>query len=166
MNTAPNHPTAGPECVPERLYTGPFWLLNLLNFITLSTTSAFFLFPEYLQDLGYREGSIGLVMGIYPVAAFTLRPWIGNLVDVQGRLRYLRWGQAIMAASCLLYVVGPDSAAWFSLVRFIHGAGMAAYFTAVFTLAADACPPGRLAEGLGIFGVSGLLAHAFGPWSG
>ena len=49
------------------------------------------------------------------------------------------------------------------MMRILHGIGMALCFTAAFTFVADIVPPARLNEGIGIFGISGLVGMAAGP---
>jgi len=49
------------------------------------------------------------------------------------------------------------------LVRILHGIGLALCFTSVFTYIADIVPEARLNEGLGMFGVTGLIGMAIGP---
>jgi len=49
------------------------------------------------------------------------------------------------------------------VVRLFHGVGLAICFTAAFTYIADIVPAGRLNEGIGVFGMSGLVGIASGP---
>jgi len=49
------------------------------------------------------------------------------------------------------------------LVRIFHVVGLAICFTAAFTYIADIVPEGRLNEGLGMFGITGLTGLAIGP---
>jgi MFS family permease len=48
-------------------------------------------------------------------------------------------------------------------IRFLHGIGLAICFTSVFTYIADIIPKVRLNEGIGMFGVTGLIGMAVGP---
>jgi MFS family permease len=72
-----------------------------------------------------------------------------------------------MLVSPFLYIFIQDplgaSYPLFLLLRAVHGVGLAICFTAVFTFMADILPPDRLNEGIGMFGISGLLGIAIGP---
>jgi predicted MFS family arabinose efflux permease len=48
-------------------------------------------------------------------------------------------------------------------VRILHGIGLAICFTSAFTYVADIIPGARLNEGLGMFGITGLMGLAIGP---
>jgi predicted MFS family arabinose efflux permease len=48
-------------------------------------------------------------------------------------------------------------------LRVVHGMGLAICFTSAFTYIADIIPPERLNEGIGMFGVTGLIGLAIGP---
>ena len=76
-------------------------------------------------------------------------------------------GSILMLTAPLLYLGLHDPLGTyyplFILLRLMHGVGLAICFTAVFTFMADILPQGRLNEGIGMFGISGLLGIALGP---
>lgn len=76
-------------------------------------------------------------------------------------------GALLMALLPLFYLLlqGPLETIYvfILLVRIFHGVGIAICATAAFTYAADIVPPGRLNEGIGMFGISGLTGLALGP---
>jgi len=75
-------------------------------------------------------------------------------------------GAAAMTGAALLFLLPVTNNPVLLLFRLIQGVAYAAFFTACFTWAADYTPPERLAEGIGLFGVAGLLAGALGPLLG
>ena len=149
------------------LYTPAFLTLFLANLCMVSSFTAFFLFPLFITDRGGGEREIGIIMGVFALASAGCRPWISEMIDRLGRKRCFTIGSIIMTLMPLLHLFlsGP-LAGFYSLLlllRVVHGIGLAICFTAVFTFVADIIPEGRLNEGIGMFGVSGLIGMAIGP---
>jgi MFS family permease len=149
------------------LYTAPFLLLGLANFSIVASFACFYMFPLFVLDRGGSQADVGVIMGSFSLASVLCRPWISDMVDRVGRKRCLTLGTLIMSLVPLGY-------AWFRgslheiyglvlLVRIVHGVGLAICSTAMFTYVTDIIPAHRLIEGIGIFGVSGLVGLAFGP---
>ncbi len=149
------------------LYTPAFWAMALANLCHTASFSAFFLLPLYILDHGGRQDDIGIIMGIFALASALCRPWISSMIDRIGRKRSYTLGSILMVAAPFLYLAVDDPLAagypLFLLLRVIHGIGLAICFTAVFTFMADILPQDRLNEGIGMFGISGLLGIAIGP---
>jgi len=107
------------------------------------------------------------MMGAFSLSAVLCRPWISEMIDRMGRKRSYTFGCCIMTALPLSYLLfrGQIHQFYFPLIlaRLIHGVGLAICFTAVFTYIADIVPGGRLNEGIGMFGVTGLAGLAVGP---
>jgi MFS family permease len=141
--------------------------MALANFLTLSSFSTFFLFPLFILKHGGNEVDIGVIMGAFTLASVVCRPWISEMIDRIGRKKSYTIGSLQMSVLPLAYLHfrGDLSEFYFFLlcVRIIHGMGFAICLTAAFTYIADLIPEGRLNEGLGIFGVSGIIAMAIGP---
>ena len=149
------------------LYTPAFWAMALANLCHTASFSAFFLLPLYILEQGGKQGDIGIIMGIFALASAACRPWISEMIDRIGRKRSYTLGSLFMVASPLLYLVlndplGSDYILFLGL-RILHGVGLAICFTAVFTFMADILPQDRLNEGIGMFGISGLIGIAVGP---
>jgi len=149
------------------LYTRAFWAMALANLCHTASFSAFFLLPLYILNRGGNQGDIGMVMGIFALASAICRPWVAEMIDRIGRKRSYTVGSILMVISPFLYIfiqdpLGSDYPV-FLLLRAIHGVGLAICFTAVFTFMADILPQDRLNEGIGMFGISGLLGIAIGP---
>ena len=149
------------------LYTRTFFALGLANFLILSSFSTFFLFPLYVLQCGGNDVDIGFVMGTFTLASVVCRPWISEMIDRIGRKRSYTIGLLKMSVVPLAYLCFHGNLDGFYVpllgVRIVHGMGFAICLTAAFTYVADLVPEGRLNEGLGIFGVSGLVGSAVGP---
>jgi len=149
------------------LYTPAFWAMALANLCHTASFSAFFLLPLYILDHGGNQGDIGVVMGVFALASAVCRPWVAEMIDRIGRKRSYTLGSILMVVSPFLYIFIQDPLGstypFFLLLRAIHGIGLAICFTAVFTFMADILPQDRLNEGIGMFGISGLIGIAIGP---
>ncbi|MDG5468875.1 MFS transporter [Deltaproteobacteria bacterium IMCC39524] len=149
------------------LYTPAFWAMALANLCHTASFSAFFLLPLYILEHGGNQGDIGVVMGIFALASAISRPWVAEMIDRIGRKRSYTLGSILMLASPFLYlgIQDPLGTAYppFLLLRALHGVGLAICFTSVFTFMADILPRDRLNEGIGMFGISGLIGIAIGP---
>ena len=149
------------------LYTPAFWAMALANLCHTASFSAFFLLPLYVLDQGGSQGDVGLVMGVFSMASAVCRPWVSSMIDRIGRKRSYTLGSIMMVIPPLLYIGLNDPLGsyypLFIMLRLVHGVGLAICFTAVFTFMADILPQGRLNEGIGMFGISGLVGIALGP---
>jgi MFS family permease len=149
------------------LYTPAFWAMALANLCHTASFSAFFLLPLYILEHGGNQGDIGVVMGVFALASAISRPWVAEMIDRIGRKRSYTLGSILMVVSPFLYlgIHDPLGSAYlpFLLLRALHGIGLAICFTSVFTFMADILPRDRLNEGIGMFGISGLIGIAIGP---
>jgi MFS family permease len=153
-----------------KLYSPSFIAFGFANFFTVSSFGIFFLFPLFIKSRGGSESDIGIIMGVFSLAAVLCRPWISEMIDRIGRKRSYTTGSLVMTVLPLAYLLFRGSLSMFYipliLVRVIHGVGLAICFTAAFTYIADIIPEARLNEGIGMFGVTGLIGLAIGPLIG
>jgi MFS family permease len=141
--------------------------MALANFLTASSFGTFFLFPLFILKHGGNDVDIGVIMGAFTLASVVCRPWISEMIDQIGRKKSYTIGSLNMSVLPLVYLLFRGDLSEFYptllLVRVIHGMGFAICLTAAFTYISDLIPEGRLNEGLGIFGVSGIVGIAVGP---
>lgn len=150
--------------VPGRsVYTKPFILAAAANFLFFSNLNAYTLLPLYIQQLGGREGQIGMIMAMYSVAAILCQLGVGSLVDRFGRKPFIVLGAAAITAVSMAFAFSTQLGWHFYLLRFLQGLAFAAFTTSNLTLLADLVPASRRAEAVGIFGVSGLVTIALAP---
>lgn len=149
------------------LVTKEFITLFIINLLTVASYATFFLLPLFIAAHGGSEQQIGWQMGIFAFASAACRPWISELIDRWGRRHCYLTGALLMTLMPLCYIpfIGsqPFPHTAFAILRIVHGVGLALSFTTVFTWVADIVPKQRLNEGLGIFGISGLVGLAAGP---
>lgn len=133
----------------------------------MSSFSVFFLFPIFITNHGGDQVDVGITMGAFALASVLCRPWISDMIDRIGRKVSYALGSLIMTILPLTYLLFRGSLNDFylplMLVRVVHGVGFAICITAAFTYMADLIPRERLNEGLGMFGISGLIGSAVGP---
>lgn len=152
------------DTTEKKLYTWEFLLMNVMNFIILTGNGVNFIYPLNLEDIGKDKAQVGYIMGAYAVAAMISRFVIGPQIDRLGRKFFVRAGLAGMTVCYFLYTIPITGTYYLLLVRVLHGFTYGAYFTAMFTWAADYAPKGRMAESIGIYGISGLLTISSGPF--
>jgi MFS family permease len=149
------------------LYSRSYITMGVANFFTVSSFGFFFLFPLYVVEKGGSKADIGMIMGVFALAAVLCRPWISEMIDRIGRKRSYSIGSLVMSGLPLTYLLlhGNISQVYVPLliIRIFHGIGLAICFTSVFTYISDIVPDGRLNEGLGMFGTTGLTGLAVGP---
>lgn len=145
------------------LYTKPFILAAVANFLFFANLNAYTLLPLYIQQLGGREGQIGTIMAMYSVAAILCQLGIGPLVDRFGRKPFIVLGAALVTAVSTAFLFSAELGWHFYLLRFLQGVAFAGFTTSNLTLLADLAPASRRAEAVGVFGVSGLVTIALAP---
>ena len=149
------------------LYSPSFIAMAFANLFVVSSFGTFFLFPLFITNHGGSKADIGIIMGVFALSSVLCRPWISDMVDRIGRKRSYTIGCMILSILPLVYLLFRGELSHFYLplilVRIFHGVGLAICFTAVFTYIADIVPEGRLNEGIGIFGITGITGLAVGP---
>jgi MFS family permease len=152
---------ASPESRPrERLLTQTFILLSASHFLHALSYHLFLHLPGFLAGLGARELDIGVLSGLASLAAILGRPPLGRVMDVRGRRPVVWAGGVLGALSCAAYLLVRDLGPLVYVVRIAHGVSEAMLFASLFAFAADIVPASRRIEGIGLFGVSGMLPMA------
>lgn len=149
------------------LYQPQFFLLWFANFFAFLSLSVFFLFPIFIMENGGSKSDIGILMGAMMLSSVFFRPWVSQMVDRIGRKRSYFLGTLILIFTPLVHIsLKGDISGYYgflALLRIIHGVGIGIGFTAAYTFISDIIPENRLNEGLGIFGINGLIGLAAGP---
>ena len=145
-----------------------FFLLLTSNLFMWTGVGCFFLLPLFLEQLGANKFDIGILMGTMMLMAVFVRPQASKLVDTVGRKRIFVAGCTINGGVSLMFLFIREpitlSFAPLFLLRLIYGIGFSFGVVASFTLAADLAPGNRLNEGIGLFGTTGLIGIALGPF--
>ncbi len=145
------------------MYTKPFVLAALANFLFYGNINAYTLLPLYIHALGGREGQIGAIMAMYSLAAILCQASVGPFLDRWNRKRVMRLAAGMVTVASTAFVASGRLGWHFYLLRFLQGGAVALFLTSNLTLIADLAPPSRRAEAVGIFGVSGLVTIALAP---
>jgi predicted MFS family arabinose efflux permease len=137
---------------------------NLANMLTMAChMSVVTLLPLYWRRHGIDDSEIGWMASGFAIAAILARSRLGHWLEEWGRRPFLYLGCLMLTAMPMSYpFLKLSFLPWFAL-RLLQGTGYAFYITAVLTWVADRSPPDRIAQGQGVFGVSGLLGSAIGP---
>lgn len=140
------------------------WSANFMIYFSFMVLTP--LLPLYLsEEFGTDKDQIGLILSGYAITALLIRPFSGFLVDSFPRKRVLLTCYFMFAILFGGYLVA-GSLLFFFIVRTLHGAPMGATTVANSTVAIDALPSSRRAEGIGYYGLSNNLATAISPTIG
>lgn len=127
------------------------------NFLQNLAFTLYLHLSGFLHALGADEVRIGVVVSVTAATAILWRPPLGTLMDARGRRGVILAGGVLNVLVCALYPTVHDLGIWLYVVRAAHGVAEATLFTALMTHAADLVPAERRTEGIGIYGISGLL---------
>lgn len=145
-----------------------------VNFTVLFITSCVMYFgqymmttllPKYLCELGVKSSVIGVIVGLFSVTALVTRPLTGTLIEGCDKKKLYIAMLGVLAAASFGYAF-VSSVPFLVFFRLLHGAGMGCSAALGLVLASDELPEDKLASGLGIYGLSSVLATAFGSGAG
>lgn len=146
----------------ERLVTRPFALAFAAHFLHALSFHLFLHLPGLLRRFGADEDRIGMVMGMAGATALVARPALGRAIDERGRRPVAIAGGALGVVACSGYLLVDHVGPLLLVIRLTHGLSEAMLFASLFALVADVVPESRRIEGVGLFGVSGLIPIALG----
>jgi MFS family permease len=148
----------------DRLLTRGFTSLLLAQLGFGYAFSSYFLLPKFVVvvlDGGPRE--IGLLTAAHNAAVFALMPVMGALVDRFGRRPFLTAGALLMAVASLLFTAIDSFGPAIFVLRAVQALAFAMAFAAGSALAVDEAPPERVAQAIGLFGLTFLSMNAVAP---
>ena len=144
------------------LYTLPFWLLCLSNFLFSASFSMMIPeLPDYLTKLGGRE-YVGLVIALFTLTAGVSRPFSGKITDTVGRVPVMAFGSLVCFLCGLLYPY-LITVAGFLTLRLFHGFSTGTKPTATSAYVADVVPVHRRGEAMGGLGLFTATGMSLGP---
>lgn len=118
--------------------------------------------PLYGDHLGFTAAAVGMLTTVCTVASLVLRPFMGGLLDRQGRRSIVLIGTLMFSLATLLCGWAGGYAA-LVVLRAVQGVGFSAHTTAVNTMATDVLPETRMTEGIGYMGLTGSISMAVAP---
>jgi MFS family permease len=121
--------------------------------------------PIYLSRLGSTEVGIGVLIGIFAVSSFILRPPVGRALLKIPEKKFMIIGALLFTLTSVAYLLAPPF--WpFLIVRVFQGIGFALFHTASYTFVANISPQAHRGQSLSYFylafNISGALAPPFG----
>ena len=151
----------------ERLITQSYCFILIANFLL---HFAFYLLlpilPFYLLEVfGSEEGAVGIILSLYTVAALTIRPFSGYLLDTFARKPLYLLSYVVFTAVFGGYMLAGTITV-FIVMRVVHGVSFGMVTVAGNTLVIDIMPSSRRGEGLGYYGLANNIAMAVGPMTG
>ncbi len=148
------------------LLTRAFILAAAANAILSLAWALFLHLPGFLQQIGAGEAEVGRIMAMQAVGAILVWPLIGRAMDTRGRRVVILCGVVLSILVVASYLSVSTLGPRIYVIRLLDGAASTMWYTALFTYAADLAPERRRAEGLAVFGVSGLIPLGLGAFSG
>ncbi|EJR61829.1 hypothetical protein IIO_02737 [Bacillus cereus VD115] len=150
----------------ERLWTKSF---IQMSFAMLFLFTGFYLLvpalPLFIKEIGGNESQVGLMMGMFTIAAVVIRPVIGGMLDQYGRRSFIIFGLILFGLTMYSYNLA-STIVLLAVLRVIHGVTWAVSTTAVGTTITDIIPDSRRGEGMGWYGMAMTIAMAIGPMIG
>ncbi|MDR0866665.1 MAG: MFS transporter [Candidatus Symbiothrix sp.] len=151
----------------EKLITPAYCFVLTANFLLYF---GFYLLmpvlPFYLEEVFQSDkAAIGLILSSYTIAALTIRPFSGYLLDTLSRKPLYICAYFIFTAIFAGYLVA-GALFIFTLLRVVHGFSFGTVTVGGNTIVIDITPSSRRGEALGYYGLANNIAMAVGPMIG
>lgn len=150
--------------MPEPLLTKRFLLVTATNFCLFLVTAAWSFLPLFIVERGGDSMDVGIVMGSLGITSLGSLPFLAPLIDRHGRRFFMLAGMLLVGLTNGAYLLFPVYSPLMIGVRLMQGLAFAACFNACATAVVELVPVNRRAQGIGLYGISGSLAIAFGPY--
>lgn len=150
----------------DQLWTIPFILVLVVGVISGAATQMVTpLIMEYAVNLGAPMTIAATIASVISITALFLRPFCGMLSDKVNRRTMLILSTAL-AGVCVLGYSFATTPGMMVGIRIVHGVAFAFMGVSNMAFATDYIPASRMGEGIGWFGLSIIVAQAFGPGLG
>lgn len=121
--------------------------------------------PAAIDRTGGSGSSLGLVLGVFPLAALAGRLIAGPSTDRRGRVVTLRAGLLVSGLAGVLFAL-PPTVPGIGLARGLHGFADALVYTAASAWVLDRTPESRRPQALSWLGAGLWGGYALGPLAG
>ena len=122
--------------------------------------------PFYLTEYFHTSNAtVGVILSCYTVAALTIRPFSGYLLDTFARKPLYLFAFFIFTAIFAGYLLA-GTLTLFTILRVVHGLAFGTVTVSGNTVVIDIMPSSRRGEGLGYYGLSNNIAMSVGPMVG
>ncbi|MBP7737701.1 MAG: MFS transporter [Spirochaetes bacterium] len=146
----------------QKLFTKEFIALNAVTLFAFFNMAVFYGFYNYLGTIGIPRDLRGVILGIEPMTAFILRPFVMTRLHARNSHRVMLLGLGLLAA-CLCSYSWALSIPTLALLRLIHGAAFVLLISASFTLVVNFIPAERSGQGFGVISTVTLIPYAVMP---
>ncbi len=145
------------------IWNRPYVLCLAANFLAFYVVTSFVLYPLLIKDSGGTDTQVGLIMGIFSVVSVLLRPVTGIAAERLSYRAVSLFGLVTMAVIVPFFALVEPVGGQVLMLRALFGVGWSCTLAPLMAMATRLTPANHLSEALGIFGISGLLAHAISP---
>jgi len=152
--------------MPGILLNAQFLLIAATNLCLFMVVATWSFLPVFIVELGGNNVDVGLVMGSIGITSLGSLPLVAPLMDRYGRRIFIVGGILLIGLTNGGFLLFHSYSPLMIVVRLIQGIAFAGCFNGCATAAIDLVPAARRAQGIGLFGVSGSLAVAVGPYIG
>ncbi len=139
--------------------------LAFANFFFFLSNSFFHLLPIYLDDLNASKSYIGIIMGLTPAVLVCFTWILRNKIDFINQRKSLLVSSLLAVTIFMLYFAFSNIYT-IPIFRFLQGIIFSVGFTFGTALAIKKMPESKKTGLLGLFGISGALTNAVGPFIG
>ncbi len=149
--------------------TEPLWTLDFVKVLVAGSAfgfafSSFILLPKFMVTvLGAGPADIGIVAGVFGLAAVGVSPLVGLWIDRIPRRRFMGAGALVMAVASVGFIAVDEVGAYLYALRLVQGVAFTLVLAAVPTLVSEIVPASRLSEAVGLSGASMLVMNAIAP---
>jgi MFS family permease len=146
----------------RKLFTKEFIALNAVTLFAFFNMAVFYGFYNYLGTIGIPRELRGVILGIEPMTAFILRPFVMTRLHARNAHRVMLLGLGLLAA-CLCSYSWALSVPSLAMLRLVHGAAFVLLISASFTLVVNFIPAERSGQGFGVISTVTLIPYAVMP---
>jgi len=146
----------------QRLLNPGFIVLNIFILFAFCNLAVFYSFYDYLGTLDISEHWRGVLIGLLPVSALILRPFISSRLEIKNAVMAMALGLGTAVACLFLYSRVQTLAGFFPL-RIIHGTAYVLLVSASITLLVAVMPKEKSGQGFGLVSIMTLLPYAVVP---
>ncbi len=123
------------------------------------------LLPKYLNMIGLTSTLIGFIISLFSFTALGFRPVSGPLIDGWNKKKLYILMLVILIVAYGGYTFTPPLPVIITC-RLLQGLGQGCISALALAMATDALPQEKMASGLSLYGIGGVLAGALGPGLG
>jgi MFS family permease len=152
--------------MPSILFNFQFLLVAATNLCLFLVVATWSFLPVVIVELGGDKVDVGLVMGSIGLTSLGSLPLVAPLIDRYGRKLFMVGGVLVIGLTNAGFLLFGSYSHLMILVRLVQGVAFAACFNGCTTAVVDLLRPEERAQGIGLFGVSGSIAVAVGPFLG